>query len=49
MVVEDPGPAARGGPDVRAPVLARRMHAPRWVMQGTLGLADGPPMLISPR
>ena len=24
-------------------------YAPRWVMQGTLGLADGPPMVITAR
>jgi cytochrome P450 len=31
-----------------APVL-RKGFAPRWVMQGTLGLADGLPMVIEPR
>jgi len=24
-------------------------NRPRWVMQGTLGLADGPPMVITAR
>jgi hypothetical protein len=45
LVVPDEEPRRRS----RGRGSSRRVGAPRWAMQGTLGLADGLPMVIHAR